>query len=534
MNKTCPSIRGFLIQQRAPAWLFAGILAVAGNCETSAAEWGAFRGPSHDGSTPETVRSNWSEEPPRVLWRVSMRNGFSSFSVSEDRAFTLVERRVGSNDSEMCVALNAATGQELWAASVDTADQYDGTGISGATGPRSTPVVDGGRVYVLSAYLNLVCFDAATGNRVWSHDLISEYGSAQPIPWQSAAAPVVEGDLVLIMGRVPGQNIMAFRKGDGALAWSRHNDGMTHATPTVTTLNGVRQVLFYAQSGLVSLAPTTGDVLWRHAFNYNGTSAGASPVLADNLIYCSRAYPGSTTSARAGAIVVQLNYDNGRFSTAMKWRKVNQLMNHWATPVHHGGFVYGIYGQYNSGGSSVDLKCVDLSNGEEKWTRSLSGEGSRSGGIVKVADKLLLLTETGDLVLFKPNPASFSQVARFSALQGKCWNVPAVSGGRVYARSTTEAVCVDLAPPAPPVLAPLKTSIAKSGDTVEVRVSRSDDSALDAATASRIRILESLDLAGPWTKLLTDPALANGVLKVQKPFPAGETKRFFKAEQIPQ
>ncbi len=507
----------------------AGLLSLVFSSASHAEDWGAFRGPAGDGATPEALRSNWDEIPPKVVWRVPMRNGFSSFTVSDGRAFTLVERRVGSSDQELCVALDAGTGKELWAGTIDTADQYDGTGISGAGGPRSTPVFDGGRVYVLSAYLKLFCFEAATGAEVWSHDLISEYGSAEPISWQSSAAPIVEKDLVLIMGRVPGQNLMAFQKSNGALVWSRHSDGMTHSTPVVATLNGIRQVLFYTQSGLVSLDPQTGNVLWRHAFNYNGTSAAASPVLADDLIYCSRAYPGSTTSARAGAIVVQLAFKNGTFSTSTKWRKVNELMNHWATPIHHDGFLYGIYGQYNSGGSSVDLKCVDVNTGTSQWTTSLSSEGSRSGGIIKVRDKLLMLTEAGDLVLFEPTPSRFVQLARFTALKGKCWNVPTVSNGRVYARSTTEAVCLDVAPPPAPAR-PLKTSISKAGDAVELRVSNQDDSALDTAGASRIRILEALELAGPWTRLLTEPTLANGVLKVQQPLPPGVGRRYFKAE----
>lgn len=496
-------------------------------------DWGAFRGPARDGSTPEALRTNWDEVPPKVLWRVPMRNGFSSFSVTEGRAFTLVERQIGANYREVCVGVDAATGKELWAQPIDAADQYDGTGISGAAGPRSTPVVEAGKVYVLSAYLRLFCFEASTGTKVWSHDLIADYGSSQPISWQSSAAPIIEDDLVLIMGRVRDKSLMAFQKSDGALVWSRHSDGMTHATPIVATLNGVRQVVFYTQTGLVSLAAKTGNVLWKHAFNYNGTSAGASPVLAGDLIYCSRAYPGSTASAQAGAIVVQLAFNNGTFSTTTKWRKVNQLMNHWATPIHHDGFLYGIYGQYNSGGSSIDLKCLDVNTGVEQWTRNLSGEGSRSGGIVKVSDKLLMLTETGDLVLFEPTPSSFTQIARFTALKGKCWNVPAVSNGRVYARSTTEGVCLDLAPPAPPFV-PLRASIAKSGDAVELRVSNQDDTAMDAARASRISILEALDLTGPWSKLVSEPVLANGVLKVQAPLPAGVAKRYFKAEQSPQ
>lgn len=496
------------------------------------ADWPSYRGPTHDGVSVESIRLDWSVQAPKVLWRVPMRNGFSSFAVAGGRAVTLVERRVGNETQELCVALDADTGVELWARRVDTADQYDGTGITGATGPRSTPVIAGDRVYVLSAYLGLWCLDAATGAVVWQHDLVAEYGSGV-ISWQSAAAPLVDGDRVFVMCDTTSRSLIAFDRHTGAELWARHGDRMTHATPVAVTLNDVRQILFYTQTGLVSVKPENGDVLWRHAIRYNGTSAGASPVVAGDLIYCSRAYPGSLTRAQAGAVVAKLSRNTaGTFSTTQPWTKVNQLMNHWATPIHHDGHLFGIYGQYNSGGSSIDLKCIEMATGNEKWSVSLSGQGSRSGGLVKVGGKILLLAENGDLVVFEPDPAMYREIARFKALTSKAWNVPAVSGGRIYARSTTEAVCLDVSMKPLPRLIPQPTLAGTATSrTFELQLTTEDGTPIDSARQASIEIYASPDPAAPisaWQRVTEPGVLADGVLRFADPASGRTPSRFFK------
>lgn len=156
-------------------------------------------------------------------------------------------------------------------------------------GPRTTPSVEGDRVFVLSSYLQLHCLDARTGQGVWTNNLVAQFGGVV-IPNENAASPLIKGDLVLVNANAPNQCLMAFHKQDGTLAWKRHNDRLTHATPVTATLGGVEQVIFFAQTGLVSVAASTGDVLWRHSVNYNGVSVAASPVVAGDLVYCSRYY----------------------------------------------------------------------------------------------------------------------------------------------------------------------------------------------------------------------------------------------------
>jgi outer membrane protein assembly factor BamB len=488
------------------------------------ADWPQYRGPNHDGTYPTPIRTDWTALPPAEAWRTPLDPGLSSLAVADGRVFTQVRRVSSGQPQEFGVALDGNTGAELWATALGIADYPDG-GVGSDDGPRSTPAVSGNAVFILTSFLKLWCLDAATGDEIWSEDLRAEYGGVM-IPWQNAASPIVVDDLVIVNSNGPGQCLMAFHASDGTLAWKGHDDGMTHASPITANFNGVSQVIFFAQSGLVGVVPATGDVLWRHPLNYNTISVAASPVVAGDHIYASRAYPLSLSAARAGAIVVRLDHDSGDWSTRQVWYRTNQLFNHWSTPVIHHDHVYGHFGQ-----SSLTFKCLELSTGEEKW--SVPGFGY--GSVLIVGDDLLVLSATGELVLVAPNPDVYTERARFRPLTGKCWNVPAVSNGRIYVRSTLEAVCVDVALAAEPRLS-LLTSPAIDGGGFRLTVTTEDGSPLDADRAASIEVQTAPDLSAntnPWTRLTNGIVLTNGQLHFLDPDGLDQPRRFFRARDNP-
>lgn len=398
------------------------------------ADWPQYRGPNLDGVTTERISAPWPAGGPRELWRTPVNAGFSSFSVAGGRAYTVVLRKFENVNQETCLALDADTGKELWAAPLGFA-KYDGGGDSGAPGnsggdgPRSTPTVDGDRLYVLTAALQLVSLEAASGRVVWKKDLVKEHGAAN-IRWQNAASPVLEGNLLFVCAGGAGQSLLCFHKTTGGLVWKGQSDAMTHATPVVTTLHGHRQVIFFTQSGLVSVVPGTGQVLWRHAFPYR-TSTAASPVVGGDIVYCSAGYG-------VGAGAVRITRQGNTWKATELWRKENQLINHWSTPVYRDGHLYGLFGfkQWER----VPLKCIDLATGEEKWSR----DGYGQGGTILAGGDVVALAENGDLVVVEASPADYREKARTKAVAGKCWNNVAVANGRIYARSTREAVCLDV------------------------------------------------------------------------------------------
>jgi outer membrane protein assembly factor BamB len=399
-----------------------------------AGDWGQYRGPSHNGVSSETV-AKWPEAGPKVAWKAPMQAGFSSISVAEGIASTLVMRDKEGVSREHVVAFDANSGKELWAAPLAVA-KYDGGGDSGTQdnkggdGPRSTPAMAGGKIYVLDGKLSLVCLDAKTGKQIWARDLVAEH-KANIIRWQNAASPVIEGDLIFVAGGGEGQSLLGVDKNSGKTVWKGESDGITHATPTVGMIHGQKQVIFFTQKGLVSCEPKTGKVLWRHPFNFS-VSTAASPIIAGDIVYCSAGY-----GVGAGAAKITKSGDTWKAEEI--WReRGNKLANHWSSPVLKDGYLYGMF-QFKEYGTGA-LKCVDVKSGKEVWSQPNFGPGN----VTLAGDKLVVLSDAGDLVLINPSPEKYSELARFRAVEGKCWSTPTVANGRVYVRSTKEGACYEV------------------------------------------------------------------------------------------
>lgn len=364
-----------------------------------------------------------------------MNAGFSSIVADDGIAATLVLRQHEGVQREFVIALDANTGKELWAAPLAIA-KYDGGGDSGTPdnkggdGPRSTPAIDNGKIYAFDGKLVLYCFDAKTGEKKWTRDLVAEH-KGKVISWQNAASPVIEGDLIFAACGGPNESLLAIDKNTAKTVWKGESDAITHATPTVGTILGQQQVIFFTQKGLVSCEPKTGKVLWRYPFKYS-VSTAASPIIAGDIVYCSAGYG-------VGAAAAKITKSGDTWAAAEIWREPgNKLANHWSTPVFKDGYLYGMF-QFKEYGSGA-VKCVDIQSGKEVWSQPNFGPGN----VTLVGDKLLALSDAGDLVLINPTPQKYSEVCRFNAVKGKCWSTPSVANGRIYARSVKEGACFEV------------------------------------------------------------------------------------------
>ena len=401
-----------------------------------AGEWPQYRGPAHNGISTEKI-AKWPEAGPKAVWKAPLTSGFSSITVADGVAATLVARDIEGAQREVVVALDAASGKELWAKPMAVA-KYDGGGDSGTPenkggdGPRSTPTIDGGNIYALDGKLMLSCFDTKTGAQKWTRDLMADHKGKAP-SWQNAASPLIEGDLIYVAAGGPDESLLAINKKDGKTVWKGESDAITHATPTFGTILGQKQVIFFTQKGLVSCEPMSGKVLWRHPFKY-AVSTAASPIICGDIVYCSAGY-----GVGAGAAKISKNGDE--WSAAEMWRTTgNKIANHWSTPIYKDGYLYGMF-QFKEYATGA-LKCVDVKTGEEKWSQPNFGPGN----VTLVEDKLLALTDYGQVVLIQPNTEKYSELARFQAVTGKCWSTPTVADGRIYVRSTKEGACFEVAP----------------------------------------------------------------------------------------
>lgn len=414
-------------------FLSAGISFVLG-AAVQAQDWAFYHGPTTDGAIPLKMGA-WPAEGLKPVWKTKVSEGFSSITVKGSRAFTLELRTWDGALLETLLALDSNTGKELWAKPLGSIKINDGgqSGTAdngGGDGPRSTPTVDGEFVYTCSAKLVVSCFKVADGAPVWSKDLAKDFGGHN-IGWQSAQSPLVEGELVLVAGGGDGQALIAFNKATGEVVWKAENDLMTHSTPVVASIHGVRQAIFFTQKGLVSVAPATGKVLWRYGFPYS-TSTAMTPSVLGDIVYCSAGYHNTAGAAR-------IDFKDGQFTSTELWRlRGPEKINHWSSPVEKDGYVYGVFGFKSYGKAPV--KCVEAATGKEMWAK----DGFGPGNLILVGDKLVVLSDKGEVVLVQADPKQYTELSRFQAVSGKCWGTPSVANGKLYVRSAKEAACFTL------------------------------------------------------------------------------------------
>jgi outer membrane protein assembly factor BamB len=516
------------------------VLLLLGLAVALATDWPQYRGPTTDGISPDPLAATWATNSPGfVVWtNMSLTNGFSSFAVSQGRAFALISKDDGSGSLLVyCVAVDAATGANLWATPIDSAPwdpnvTYNGgDGIAPyntGDGPRTTPAVAGGRVFALSGLMHLVCLNATNGSVAWSNNLPVSYG-ATTITWENAASPCLDSDLVFVSlnSSTNNRNLVAFRTADGSPAWSSQNENVTHTTPAVATIQGLRQVIFATQTGLVSLDRTTGALLWKFTYPFGsiGTSMGASPVVYSNIVYC-------TASYGKGAAAAQITLSNSTWTVTQLFYKTGPIYRSiWMSPVCYQGFIYTLAGD-NSTFLAPPLNCIELSTGNLMWTTNSFG----MGGLILVNTNLLVLTEKGQLVLVQPNPDAYVELARYQAFQfsagapGKCWNSPAFSNGRIYARSTRGGICLDVSVPTLPPLKLLAPQFLNSTQ-LQLVVSTANGTPIDSNRLARIEVRATNSPGIPpsaWPKLTNALVLTtNGLARLTNTIPTGQSRQVF-------
>jgi outer membrane protein assembly factor BamB len=392
-----------------------------------AEDWPQYRGALADGKSTELIgQPNWNGRGAKVIWKTETPLGFSSFSVADGRLFTII----ADGENEVVLALDAETGDELWRVPMGSSQYEQGGGGAGTPdnrggdGPRSTPAISGGAVFVYDSYMVLRCFNAESGKLIWKQDVAKDF-DGRNIKWLNASSPIIEGDAVYVGGGGAGQSFLSFNKNDGRLIWKSGDETITHATPALATIAGKKQLVFFVQSGLVGVDAATGKELWRTKFPFS-TSTAASPVVSGDEVYCSAGY-----GVGAGLFKIQ-----GNSKVDEVWFKSNELMNHWSTPVAHDGHLYGIF-EFKKYGKAP-LQCVELATGEIKW----SERGFGPGNCILVGEKLVVLSDAGEVAIVAAQPDAYRELARAKVLDGKCWSTPAYSDGRIYVRSTKQAACI--------------------------------------------------------------------------------------------
>ena len=379
--------------------------------------WTDFRGPNRDGKYEEmAIVTNWPAQGLPAVWKQPIGVGYSSFVVADGRAYTIEQRR----RQEVATAYDLETGRELWAQGWN-AEYSDETG----DGPRATPTWDSGRIYALGATGELRCLDAKSGAVVWGKNILRENGASN-LPWAMAASPLVVDDKVIVLpGGSSGNSVVAYNKNTGAPVWKALNDRQGYVSPMLMTLAGRRQVVVVTSSRIVGLAPENGTLLWSTDWDTDMGINVSQPLVVDqNRFFISSGYG-------KGAALIQIDGKGNTFSARALWENIN-MKNKFNSSVLHQGYVYGL--------DEGILSCVDVNTGERKWKGGRYGYGQ----VLLASGHLIVMSDQGELVLVKASPDQHTEVARFSALQGKTWNYPAIASGRLFVRNANEMAAYNI------------------------------------------------------------------------------------------
>lgn len=398
------------------------VAVVASNLLVSAADWPSWRGPDRNGISRETDwSSDWGAAGPTRLWTANVGIGFSSVAVAEGRVFT--SGWADGQDTVRC--LDAATGKVLWTHSYPEVlgnKMYEG-------GPNATPVVEGDRVFTVSKTGHSFCFEAGTGKVRWEVDLGSQIG-AKLSDWGVSGSPVLADVNTVLIAYGPAG--VALDAGTGRLLWnSGKGKDMTFAAPVIAEFDGQRAALLFMSEQLVAVDPKDGRKLWASKFGQGYRTHCSDPLVVGDRVFISSGDDGGELLKVSGKSAERI------------WKNKN-LSTFTGTAVLLDGMLYG-HETAGYKGANQELRCVDLGTGSVKWGEKGFGQGS----IIAAGDRLIVLSDKGELSVVRANPAKFELLAKSQVIGGKCWTGPVLSNGQIYVRNAKgELVCLDVKPKA--------------------------------------------------------------------------------------
>ena len=434
------------------------LLALLLTTPARADDWPQWLGPQRDGVWRETgILDKFPAGGPKLLWKAPVALGYAGPAVAAGRVYVTdwapndgvrVPASGFSNASlagrERVHALDEKTGKVLWTHAYDCTYKVGYPG-----GPRTTPLVAGGKVYALGTMGDLVCLDAVSGKPLWSRNFMKDYNAPEQT-WGFSASPLLDGEkLICVVG---GDAVaVAFHKDTGKELWrSIKAKDQGYCPPVIYTVGGKRQLIIWHPQAVAGLDPETGRVHWTAPFSVKASLTIPMPRLDGDRLFVTSFYNGS----------MMLKLDADKMTAAVAWkgksnseqpRLTDGLHSIMPTPFIKDGHIYGVcsYGQ---------LRCLEAATGARVWETFAATSGKEvrwaNAFLVPQGDRFFLFNDNGDLIIAKLTPKGYDEVSRAHLLEPTnrmaanrpvVWVHPAFANRSIYVRNDKEIVCYSLA-----------------------------------------------------------------------------------------
>jgi outer membrane protein assembly factor BamB len=384
----------------------------------AAADWPQFRGPGRDGRSSETgLLRNWKDGQPRLEWKTDgLGEGYGSLAISSGRIY--MQGALAGRSGVHC--LEAATGKKLWFTPLGSKSDNDR-----GNGPRSTPTVEGDRLWALTESGDLAMLESASGKVLWAKNIIGKDFRGEQPHWLMSESPLVDGEMLIVTPGAPGATLVAMEKNSGKWIWSSQelSDPPGYSSVIAFNVGPVRCLAALTAKAGVGVRANDGKLMWRWEKPANRVANCATPIFAEGKVFYTSAYGtggGAMNLAAKGDIV-----------EAAEAYFTREMANHHGGVVYHNGHLYGF--------SNAILTCMKLSDGIVAWRDRSVGKGC-----LTLADGMLFLLGEGNIAgLAEATPEGYKELGRFTIPdQGRpSWAYPVVSGGRLYIRHQGLLMC---------------------------------------------------------------------------------------------
>ena len=405
--------------------------------QTTDGSWRQTGGPHRNFIIPNGPRlaDTWPDGGPRRIWNRALGAGHSAILADDGRLYTMYRPVTpGAPRSwlaeEVVIAMEAATGKTLWEYKYPSKLED----ISQGSGPHSTPLIVGDRLFTFGTNKQVHTFDKRTGKVLWSHDLVKDFGAPVLLVRPEVKAgygcsPIAYKDTIICFVGGPGQAVVAFRQSDGGVVWKSGDFLTSDAPPVLITFEGQEQLVIFAGAAVYGMNPDTGRVLWSHIHD-PGNDFNFSPPLwgADNILFMSSAY-------KMGSRAIQLKRDGDRTLTEELWY-LDRVKFQFLNALRLGDHVYGTSGSLGV----AFLTAMNVKTGQIAWQHRGFGQST----LLHADGKAIILDEDGDLALARLAPEAITVLAEAKIFNTRSWSVPSLSGTTLYARDREQIVALDL------------------------------------------------------------------------------------------